>query len=45
MNRGLIRLGLQSKMLLLFMVIGHAAMAFVHRRQGGEDVLARMIGR
>lgn len=31
--------------LLLFMVIGHAAMAFVHRRQGGEDVLARMIGR
>ncbi|HEY1026566.1 MAG TPA: cytochrome b [Pseudomonas sp.] len=31
--------------LLLFMVIGHALMAFVHRRQGGEDVLARMIGR
>lgn len=31
--------------LLLFMVIGHVAMAFVHRRQGGEDVLARMIGR
>ena len=31
--------------LLLFMVIGHAAMAFIHRRQGGEDVLARMIGR
>jgi cytochrome b561 len=27
------------------MVIGHAAMAFIHRRQGGEDVLARMIGR
>ena len=22
--------------LLLFMVIGHAAMAFVHRRQGGD---------
>lgn len=31
--------------LLLFMVIGHAAMAFIHRRQGDEDVLARMIGR
>jgi len=31
--------------LLLFMVIGHAAMAFIHRRQGGEDVLGRMIGR
>ena len=31
--------------LLLVMVIGHVAMAFVHRRQGGEDVLARMIGR
>jgi len=27
------------------MVIGHAAMAFIHRRQGDEDVLARMIGR
>lgn len=31
--------------LLLVLVIGHVAMAFVHRRQGGEDVLARMIGR
>ncbi len=31
--------------LLLLMVIGHVTMAFVHRRQGGEDVLARMVGR
>ncbi|MBA4242740.1 cytochrome b [Ectopseudomonas hydrolytica] len=31
--------------LLLLLVIGHVAMALIHRRQGGEDVLARMIGR
>lgn len=32
--------------LLLAMIIGHAAMAFIHRRQaGGVDVLARMVGR
>ena len=31
--------------LLLLLVIGHVAMAFIHRRQGDEDVLARMIGR
>lgn len=31
--------------LLLVLVIGHAVMAFTHRRQGGEDVLVRMIGR
>lgn len=31
--------------LLLALIIGHVVMAFIHRRQGGEDVLARMIGR
>lgn len=29
--------------LLLALIVGHAAMAFVHRRQGDVDVLARMI--
>ncbi|WP_277374299.1 cytochrome b [Pseudomonas sp. AA-38] len=32
-------------LLLLALIIGHVAMAFIHRHQGGEDVLARMIGK
>ncbi|VXC74252.1 Cytochrome b561 [Pseudomonas sp. 8Z] len=31
--------------MLLAMIIGHVVMAFAHRRLGGEDVLARMVGR
>ena len=31
--------------LLLALILGHAAMALVHRRQGEADVLGRMIGR
>lgn len=31
--------------LLLALIVGHVAMAFVHRRQGDVDVLGRMIGR